>query len=380
MTRKWCVIAGVLVGAIWFASPAHAQGDPTRCSAPIASSDERIAGCTAVIEVGRGPKSNLAWAYDVRARAYFETRDFDRAIADFSELIELDPNQPHTHNNRGAAYLRKGDFDRAIADYGQAIQLDPRYREAYLCRGDAYRAKGDLDRAMIDYNQAIQLDPRYKEAYLERGKAYRAKGDFDRAITDYDQAIQLDPNFKIAYLVRGSAYSSKGDTDRAIADYDEGIRLDPKNARAYRMRGLVNLRAGSLPKSLADLDQSQELDPKDFYAALWREIVVRRSDQPSHLADATAKLDMTKWPAPIVRLFLGETTPEAVLAAAENSAPLLQKGQVCEANFFAGELALQRGSKEDAARLFGLAATDCPKTFIEWSAAKDELKALGVNP
>jgi hypothetical protein len=31
-----------------------------------------------------------------------------------------------------------------------------------------------------------------------------------------------------------------------------------------------------------------------------------------------------------------------------------------------------------AARLFGLA--DCPKNFIEWSAANGELKALGVNP
>jgi tetratricopeptide (TPR) repeat protein len=131
MTRKWLVIAAALA-AISFASLAHAQVDPTKCSAPMASADERIAQCTAVIEAGTGPKMDLAWAYDLRARAYFEIGDFDRAIADFSQLIELDPNQPHTHNNRGVAYLRKGDFDRAIADYGQAIQLDPRYKKAYV--------------------------------------------------------------------------------------------------------------------------------------------------------------------------------------------------------------------------------------------------------
>jgi len=89
---------------------------------------------------------------------------------------------------------------------------------------------------------------------------------------------------------------------------------------------------------------------------------------------------MAKWPAPIVRLFRGEMTSEAMRAAAENPDPMKQKGQVCEANFFAGELALQQGSKEEAARLFGLAATDCPKNLIELTATKAELKALGINP
>jgi lipoprotein NlpI len=224
------------------------------------------------------------------------------------------------------------------------------------------------------------VDPNFKHAYLWRGNAYRAKGDPDHAIADYDKAVQLDSKDKMAYLGRANAHAAKGDFDRAIADYDEGIRLDPKDARAYRQRAVVNLKAGSLTQSLVDLDQSRELDSKDSYTALWREIVARRSSQPSRLAEATAQLDMTKWPAPIVHLFLGEATPEEVLAAADDPDPTTKKGQVCEANFFTGELALQRGSKEDAMRLFGLAVVDCPKNFNEWSAANAELKALGVNP
>ena len=89
---------------------------------------------------------------------------------------------------------------------------------------------------------------------------------------------------------------------------------------------------------------------------------------------------MSKWPAPVLRMFLGETAPEAVLAAADDANPRVQKGQLCEANFFTGELALQRGSKEEAARLFNVVVADCPKNFIEWSAAKAELKALGIIP
>jgi lipoprotein NlpI len=380
MTRRWPAVAGAVTLVVWLASLAHAQDNPAKCTAPMAAPEERIAGCTAAIELGTGPKEDLAWAYNLRARAYFEIRDFDHAVADFSQLVEFHPNEPQAHYNRGVAYSRRGDFDNAITDYSEAIKLDPGYGKAYLCRGDAHRAKGEFDDAIVDYDEAIQLDPKYKEAYIERGKAYSAKGDPERTIADYNQAIELDPRFKFGYLGRGAAYRAKGDSDRAMADYNKVIELDPKNARNYQFRGIVNLNAGSLVKSLADFDRSLELDPKNSYAALWREIVARRSNQPSRLAEATTQLDMTKWPAPVVRMFLGETTPEAVLAAAQDSDPQMRKSQLCEANFYAGELALQRGSKDDATRLFGLAATDCPRTFIEWSATKAELKALGVNP
>jgi lipoprotein NlpI len=54
-------------------------------------------------------------------------------------------------------------------------------------------------------------------------------------------------------------------------------------------------------------------------------------------------------------------------------------GQVCEASFYGGELALQRGRKDEARHLLDLAADDCPKTFIEYVSAKAELKAFGAN-
>jgi len=62
--------------------------------------------------------------------------------------MRIDPTYPAAYNNRGNTWYRKGDFDRAIADYNQAIQLDPKYGAAYVNRGSALGAKGDLDRAI----------------------------------------------------------------------------------------------------------------------------------------------------------------------------------------------------------------------------------------
>jgi len=78
-----------------------------------------------------------------------------------------------------------GDLDKAIADYTQAIRLDPDLAEVYGVRGLAYSQKGDFDKAIADCNQAIRLGPDFAEAYTNRGVAYDNKGDLDKAFADW---------------------------------------------------------------------------------------------------------------------------------------------------------------------------------------------------
>ena len=61
-----------------------------------------------------------------RGDAYFEKEEYDKAIAEFSRAIELDPNYAEAYYKRGVAYLRKDKYDEAIADLTKAIELDPR--------------------------------------------------------------------------------------------------------------------------------------------------------------------------------------------------------------------------------------------------------------
>ncbi len=303
------------------------------------SADQRMKGCSSIIQSGRESRHNLAVAYHSRGLAYYDNGDDDRAIADYNEAIRLDPKFAQAYSsrglaydhkgdlghadpdyneairldpkfaqayfNRGNAYYQKGDDDRAIADYSEAIRLDPKYAYAYNNRGTAYDRQGDDDLAIADYSEAIRLDPKFAQAYSSRGLAYYQKGDFDRAIADYGEAIRLDPKYAYAYNNRGSAYYHKHDENRAIADYSEAIRLDPKYAQAYFNRGVANLYADRLPKALADLGKSSELNPKYAYAALWLHIAGAGNNLPSQLAEAAKQIDMTKWPAPIIRLFLG---------------------------------------------------------------------------
>lgn len=349
-----------------------------RCLAYYNKGDDNraFADCTEAIKLD--PKYPVAYFH--RGLTYQRKGDFDHAIADYSESIRLDPKAPAVHNNRGNAYHAKGEDDLAIADFGEAIRLYPQYAGAYYNRGVVYQANDKLDPAIADYGEAIRLDPKYVAAFNNRGTAYQAKGNFERAIADQTEAIKLDPKFAVAYNNRGNAYLATTQDERAIADYSEAIRLAPGNAITYMNRGRAYLLNDDLAKARADLVRANEGMPRNPYAALWLDIAERRSNRPSHLSQAKQHLDMTVWPAPLVRLFLGEATPMDVLAAARAPDPHTKKGaRLCEANFFTGENGLLRGAKDKAPALFRLALKTCPKGSVERIAAQRALKALGAE-
>lgn len=385
MRRSACgAVAGAIAALAISLSSSGVRANPREDWAKCLSftkipSAERISSCTAALASGTDEWASSR-AYFLRGQAYFDEKNFDAAVADFSQFIQAYPAKAQGYQARAAAYFWQRNFDPAIADYTRAIELGPDTLFVHVYRAQAYQAKGDTDHAIADFSKAIEFDPKDVRAYCAVAHAYVVKGDFDRAFTNFDQSIQIDPAFRDGYLGRGTIHRLRGEFDLAIADYDQAIRIDPQSAIAYFDRALIHWKRGSLSQSLADFDEAGRLNPKRAYAALWRDIVAKRDNQPSQLAEAATKLDMTKWPAPIVNLFLGTLTSEQVLSAADDSDSARKKGKLCEANFYAAELALQRGAKDDARRSLELAAADCPNGFVESWAATVELKTLSANP
>ena len=220
---------------------------------------------------------------------------------------------------------------------------------------------------------ALAADQRDRE---DDAGAFYAKSEPDIARIE---TVRLDSKDPVAPRNRNAKDQAKSDLNQIIVYYDSAIKHDPKDDDAYFHRGLAKFYAGAVPQALADLSQASKLDPRYAYYPLWIDIIDKRGNLPSNLPQALSKIDMTKWPAPVIRMFLGQTTPEAVLAAADDPDATTKRGQVCEANFYSGELALQQGAREEAKRLFRLAAAGCPHEFVENPSANAELEALGVN-
>jgi len=142
---------------------------------------------------------DTAEAYLQRGDQYSDSKDYDHAIADYSQAIRLRPDYAEAYNNRGLAYALSGKFEIAnvIADYSQAIKLRPTYAYAYNNRGVAYMASGYPDEALDDFNHAIQLQPDFPQAYSNRGNAYNREGRVDLAIPDFIRAGKVQPGIVV---------------------------------------------------------------------------------------------------------------------------------------------------------------------------------------
>jgi lipoprotein NlpI len=196
----WLLVGGMGIAAL--AADAAEQPpttqqyqDMARCenAAKSITPDLAIASCTKVIDSKKWTGANLARAYTARGIAYDDKQDYDHAIAEYTQAIQIDPKEARNYNNRCFAHNNKNELDLAIADCSQAILLDPKLSRAYINRGAAYYHQADYDHAIADYNQAILIDSKYAPAFEKRGIAYDDKQDYDHAVADYKKAIELNP-------------------------------------------------------------------------------------------------------------------------------------------------------------------------------------------
>ena len=275
-----------------------------------------------------------------------------------------DPDVVLQHCNRA---LESGQLSEA----GRSVTLNN--------RANVYQSKREFDRAIQDYNEALRLDPDSALAYNNRGSAYQHKGDYERAIQDYDAAIKLDSNSALAFNNRGRAHHFRENYAQAIKDYEEAIELLPDYALAYYNRGLARFDQGLYIGSVPDFVRALTLDPGNAYRAIGLYLAKARAGDTERetLAAQTRQLDRTRWPGPIVAMYLGQITPQALVEAARDPDPTAQRERQCEAFFYAGEQLMLAGQREAAARMFQSAVATRVTSYYEYASAKAELRRLG---
>ena len=116
-------------------------------------------------------------AYAIRAMIYYEMQDYPKVLEDCQTAMRLNPNDALAYNVRGRLEMKAAqadirELDKAIADYTRSIELQPGDPKIYWNRAIAYSQKGDLASAAADLRMIISLtrDPelvRKAELFLE---------------------------------------------------------------------------------------------------------------------------------------------------------------------------------------------------------------------
>ena len=97
----------------------------------------------------------------------FSQGNVQSAIAYFDTAVSHAPSCPDIYIERARFREKKlGDYQGALADYSQAIEINPHNPFFYYWRSEIYRQLGNHAQAIEDYNAGISLAPDHTIYYL----------------------------------------------------------------------------------------------------------------------------------------------------------------------------------------------------------------------
>ncbi len=108
-----------------------------------------------------------------------ESFDLLGAIGEFDTLVAYCPGYAEGYNQRAFAKFLGRDFDGALSDLNQALDLSPAHIGVLSGRALTYMELGDLTRARSDLEAALSLNPWLSERHLLAPGAPLAPGGDD---------------------------------------------------------------------------------------------------------------------------------------------------------------------------------------------------------
>lgn len=159
------------------------------------------AGCASAPDE---PGRDSARSYVEAGKKAATAGDYRGAIDLFSKGIRANPESAEAYYGRGGANVKlrlsratEGDIriheERALADFTVAIRLDPTYADAYFNRAMVLSSRAKFKQAAEDLLNAARYRPQDPEAHLWLGRLYEEKFE-DRmpsAMDHYEKYVDL---------------------------------------------------------------------------------------------------------------------------------------------------------------------------------------------
>ncbi len=123
----------------------------------------------------------------------------DEALKVLEAALQLDRQNPYTYYYLGNIYVQKlRQPEKAIADYKELVALDPDFPNGYLNLGNTYGLLGHYKQALKAYEKELFVRPRSPLVFFNLGRVYMLMGRRAKARDAFRKALEIEPSMSLA--------------------------------------------------------------------------------------------------------------------------------------------------------------------------------------
>lgn len=209
----------------------------------------------AVKKIPSRDKEYKAFAYGTRAQVYLNLEDTIQALKDYSQAINIVPDDDRFYNQRAQVYYEQGKYDLADKDYLKMISLKEGDVMGYMGIGRNANAQKRYEDAIKQFDYVVKLEPNYSSAYSFRAESYIGLKKYNEAIDDVISALGIDRDRKAFYELQELADSAFEQT--VVKLKVQKIKESNEQSWDYDL-GIVYERAAKYNKAIAYYKESLE--------------------------------------------------------------------------------------------------------------------------
>lgn len=209
----------------------------------------------AVKKIPSKDKEYKAFAYGTRAKVYLNLEDTIQALKDYSQAINVMPDDDRLYNQRAQGYYEQEKYDLADKDYQEMISLKAGDVMGYMGIGRNANAQKRYGDAIKQFDYVVKLDQNYSSAYSFRAESYIGLKKYNEAIDDVITALGIDKDRKAFYELQELADSAFEQTVAKLKA--QKIKEPNEQSWAYDL-GVVYERAAKYNKAIAYYKESLE--------------------------------------------------------------------------------------------------------------------------
>jgi len=204
--------------------------------------------------------------YLEEARLAFEEGEFERALRQYSKVLEFDPQSGAAWAGQVRALIEMGEFQEARLWADKALERFPNEAELLAAKGVALGRLGDLEAAMSFSDAAVGEHGDSAYVWLARADVLLARAE-RRADFCFDKALAMAPRNWVIHWLAARIRFYYQQMAQALKLAQPALEWSPGQSAVWLLAGLCQRELGLVGAARVSFTQATQLNPRCQEAA-----------------------------------------------------------------------------------------------------------------